>query len=83
MRNYNIEKELVKARLMDFIFDDEYERIEDKEAFYDEVTAEFRKNLSVNNTLEEALGSAIFSKLFKYIENKEKPENLLLLWQKI
>ena len=45
MRNYNIEKELVKARLMDFIFGDEYERIEDKEAFYDEVTAEFRKNL--------------------------------------
>ena len=37
MRIFNIEKELVKARLMDFIFDDEYERIEDKEAFYDEV----------------------------------------------
>lgn len=82
MRNYNIEKELVKARLMDFIFDDEYERIEDKEAFYDEVTAEFRKNLSVNNTLEEALGSAIFSKLFKYIENKEKPENSCVPLQK-
>ena len=82
MRNYNIEKELVKARLMDFIFDDEYERIEDKEAFYDEVTAEFRKNLSMNDNLEDALGSAIFSKLFKYIENKEKPENSCVPLQK-
>ncbi len=75
MDNFNIEKELVKARLMEFIFDDEYERIEDKDAFYNEVAVEFRKYLNENYSLEDALGAAIFSKLFKYIENKEYPEN--------
>ena len=60
---------------MGFIFDDEYERIKDKEAFCDEVAVEFRKYLNENYSLEDALGSAIFSKLFKYIENKEEPKN--------
>lgn len=75
MNDFRLEKELVKTRLMDFIFDDEYARIEDKDAFYDEVAVEFRNNLNGNDNLEEALSFAIFSKLFKHIENKEIPEN--------
>ena len=72
---YDMDKELIKGRLMEFIFDDEYKRIEDKEAFYNEVTVEFRKNLSnCDSDLEDALGSAIFSRLFKYIESNEKTE---------
>lgn len=75
MKKFRADKELIKSRLMDFIFDDEYERIEDKETFCNEVAVEFRKYLNENYSLEDALGSAIFSKLFKYIENKGEPEN--------
>ena len=60
---------------MEFIFDDEYARIKDKEAFYNEVILEFRKNLNnCDSDLDDALGSAIFSRLFKYIERNEKSE---------
>ena len=37
---YEMDKELIKNRLMEFIFNDEYERIEDKESFYDEITSD-------------------------------------------
>lgn len=84
MTNFRIKKELVKSRLKDFIFEDEFESIKDKEAFYSEVALSFTKNLSENDNLEEALGSAIFSKLVKYMENKEKTEsNCLPLQQHI
>ena len=76
MKNFRNDKELIKSRLMDFIFEDEYERIKDKEAFCNEVAVEFRENFNKHtDNVEDALGSAIFSKLFKYIENKEEPEN--------
>lgn len=70
---YEMDKELLKSRLMDFIFDDEFERIKDKEGFYNEATIELRKNLSkCDSDLEDALGTAISSILFKHIENKEE-----------
>ena len=75
MDNLNLEKELVKSRLMDFIFDDEYAHIEDKDAFYNAVAIDFRNNLNDDNNLESALSAAIFSNLFQHIENKRKPEN--------
>lgn len=74
MDNLRLEKELVKSRLMDFIFDDEYARIEDKDAFYNAVAVKFRNNLNANDNLEVALSAAIFSNLFQHIENKEKTE---------
>lgn len=75
MDSLKLEKELIKSRLMDFIFDDEYARIEDKDAFYNATAIDFRNNLNADDNLEAALSAAIFSNLFEHIENKEKPEN--------
>lgn len=69
---YQMDKELLKSKLNDFIFDDEFEHIQDKETFYNEATTELRKNLSKYDAdLEDALSSAIFPTLFKYIENEK------------
>ena len=68
---YEMDKELVKSRLMDFLFEDEYESIEDIEAFYDEATVEFRKNsVECDTDLEEALRDAILLTADKYIHSK-------------
>lgn len=64
MDNLKLEKELIKSRLMDFIFDDEYARIEDKDAFYNATAIDFRNNLDADDNLEAALSAAIFSNLF-------------------
>ncbi len=66
---YEMDKTLLKSRLMDFIFTDEFERIKDKELFYDEATAEFRRCMSnCEVELNEALEDAITCTLFKHIE---------------
>ena len=69
---YQMDKELLISKLNDFIFDDEFYRIQDKEAFYNEATTELRKNLSKYDAdIEDALSSAIFPTLYKYIENEK------------
>ena len=37
---YEMDKELIKNKLLDIIFEDEYECIVDEDGFYDEATAE-------------------------------------------
>ena len=70
---YEMDKELIKNKLLDIIFEDEYECIVDEDGFYDEATAEFRRNISeCDVNLDEALVDAVESTLFKYIENPDE-----------
>ena len=64
---YEMDKELIKNKLLDIIFEDEYECIVDEDGFYDEATAEFRRNISecgvdLNEALELVSNSILKSR---------------------